>query len=71
MAKYDVNINKDKALGEQKKRLSENLKNIICDDSIIWEIIKALTTVQIIETNKYFNIISTRLFKIFGYNNKI
>ena len=62
-AKYDVNINKDKALGEQKKRLSENLKNIIRDDSIIWEIIKTLTTEQIIETNKYFNIISTRLIK--------
>ena len=50
--------------------MSENLKNIIRDDSIIWEIIKTLTPEQIIETNKYFNIISTRLLKIFGYNIK-
>ena len=50
--------------------MSENLKNIIRDDSIIWEIIKTLSTEQIFETNKYFNIISTRLLKIFGYNNK-
>lgn len=68
--KFDVNIYQDKAEGEQKKRLSENLKNIIRNDYIIWDVVKGLTTQEVFETNKYFNIISTRLLKIFGYDNK-
>ena len=68
--KFDVNIYQDKAEGEQKKRLSENLKNVIRNDYIIWDVIKALTPDQIFETNKFFNIISTRLLKMFGYDNK-
>ena len=68
--KFDVNIYKDKAQGEQNKRLSENLKNVIRNDYIIWDVIKALTSEQIFETNKFFNIISTRLLKLFGYDNK-
>ena len=67
---FDVNIYQDKAQGEQSKRLSENLKNVIRNDYIIWDVIKALTSEQIFETNKFFNIISTRLLKLFGYDNK-
>ena len=60
------------AEGEQKKRLSENLKNVIRNDNIIWDVVKSLaqTPGLVFETNKYFNIISTRLLKIFGYDNK-
>ena len=70
--KFDVNIYQDKAQGEQNKRLSENLKNIIRNDNIIWDVVKSLaqTPGLVFETNKYFNIISTRLLKIFGYDNK-
>ena len=70
--KFDVNIYNDKAQGEQNKRLSENLKNVIRNNNIIWDVVKSLaqTPGQVFETNKYFNIISTRLLKIFGYDNK-
>ena len=64
--KFDVNIYNDRAEGEQKKWLSEKLKNVIRNDNIIWEVIKGLTTKQIFETNEYFNIISTRLLTLFG-----
>ncbi len=39
--KIDVNIYADKAKGEQNKRLSENWKNVIRNDNIIWDVIKA------------------------------
>ena len=70
--KFDINIYNDRAEGEQKKRLSENLKNVIRNDNIIWDVVKSLgqTPGIIFEINKYFNIISTRLLKIFGYDNK-
>lgn len=68
--KFDVNIYEDKAKGEQNNRLSQNLKNVIRNDYIIWDVVKALTPEEIFETNKYFNIISTRLLKLFGYDNK-
>ena len=50
--------------------LSENLKNVIRNDNIIWDVVKSLTPEQVFETNKYFNMISTRLFKLFGFDNK-
>ncbi len=50
--------------------MSENLNKIIRNDYIIWEVIKALTPEQVFESNKLFNIISTRLLKLFGYYNE-
>ena len=50
--------------------MSENLNYTIRNDSIIWGVINDLSGIQVFETNKYFNMISTRLIKLLGYDNK-
>ena len=68
--KFDVNLYKTKAEMDQQEKLHDNLKTIILDESKIWEVIKSLSNDEIFNINKYFNIISTRLLKIYGFNNK-
>ena len=52
---------------DQQEKLHDNLKTIILDESKIWEVIKSLSNDEIFNINKYFNIISTRLLKIYGF----
>jgi len=58
---------KTKAEMDQQEKLHDNLKTIILDESKIWEVIKSLSNDEIFNINKYFNIISTRLLKIYGF----
>ncbi len=56
---------------EQNKRLSDNLTNVVGNDYIIWDVFKASTPGQVFETNKSFSFISTRLLKLYEYDNKM
>ena len=46
---------------KENKDFVKILKNVTHNDDIVWEFVKALTSDQVFEANKYFGIISTRL----------
>ena len=69
--KHDEEFYKDKAKLNQIKKLKDNLRKIIRDESKIEEVIKYLDDVNYTyEVNKYFPLIEEEFLKVFGYNNK-
>ena len=69
--KHDEQFYKDKAHLEQVKKLKENMRKIIRNESMIEDVVKYLIeTTNIFEINKYFTLIEEEFLKVFGYNNK-
>jgi hypothetical protein len=66
---YDSNLHQDKARLEQVVRLELNLKNIICKDEIIENIVKSFTAEQIFLSNKNFAGIQEYFIENLGFNN--
>ena len=71
--KSDEAFYKDKAQLEQIKKLKDNIRKLIRNESMVEGVVKKLMeeeTVSIFEVNKYFTLIEEEFLKVFGYNNK-
>jgi hypothetical protein len=69
--KHDEEFYKSKAQLEQVKKLKDNMRKIIRNESMIENVVKYLMeTTNIYEINKYFTLIEEEFLKVFGYNNK-
>ena len=66
----DEEFYKEKATLEQIRRLKENLRDIVSNESIIEGVIKNFKPEEIFEINKYIFIIKDEFLKTFGFNNK-
>ena len=66
----DEEFYKEKATLEQIRRLKENLRDIVSNESIIEGVIKKFKPEEIFEINKYIFIIKDEFLKTFGFNNK-
>ncbi len=68
--KYDINIHGDKSALSNLRKLKAKLKELIRDPSLIENILKSFETDEIYKINKYFEVIKSKILKIFGCNNK-